>query len=166
MNEQEILDHWTAGRNLDQQGSDIARILIFDEVAAQQSLGATEFKMPAIIIDTLKKECPAYNLPTVEEWRKTAVMSRADFAVVAAQQGWITEQEAEAWVASASIPSAVADVIGSMPEAMRFKARIEVLGLATIPRRSGILHSLMAEKGVTEAVMDGVFGVSAALLTP
>jgi len=158
MNKQEILDHWTAGRNLDKQGSGIARILIFDEVAAQQSLGVTKFEMPAQIVDTLKKECPAYIPPTVEEWRKTAVMSRADFAVIAAQQGWITEQEAEAWVASASIPSAVADVIGSMPEAMRFRARIEVLGLATIPRRSGILHSLMAEKGVEDEEMDSLFG--------
>jgi len=158
MNKQEILDHWTADRNLDEATSDIARILIFDEVAAQQSLGVTKFEMPAQIIDTLKKECPAYNPPTVEEWRKTAVMSRADFAVVAAQQGWITEQEAEGWVASASIPSVVSGVIGSMPEAMRFKARIAVLGDTIIPRNSLLMAALMAEKGVTETEMDDIFG--------
>lgn len=158
MNKQEILDHWTAGRNLDEATSDIARILIFDEVAAQQSLGATEFEMPEIIIDTLKKECPAYNPPTIEEWRETAVMSRADFAVVAAQQGWITEQEAEEWVASSSIPSVVSGVIGAMPETLRFKARIAVLGDAIIPRNSLLMAALMAEKGVADADMDVIFG--------
>lgn len=160
MNKQEILDYWTAGRSLDQRGSEIARILIFDEVAAQQSLGVTKFEMPAIIIDTLKKECPAYNPPTIEEWRKTAVMSRADFAVIAAQQGWITEQEAEEWVASASIPSVVSGVIDAMPEEMRFKARIAVLGDTIIPRNSGILYALMAEKGVEDEEMDSLFGLT------
>jgi len=158
MNKQEILDHWTAGRNLDEATSDIARILIFDEVAAQQSLGVTKFEMPAQIVDTLKKECPSYIPPTVEEWRKTAVMSRADFAVVAAQQGWITEQEAEEWVASASIPSVVSGVIDAMPEEMRFKARIAVLGDTVIPRGSPLMVALMAEKGVADAEMDVIFG--------
>lgn len=84
-------------------------------------------------------------------------MSREKFAVLAAGQEWITEDDAEAWVAGNSIPSVALTAINSRPEAERFKLRLSVRSQAIIRRNDMLIGVLMALKSVSATDMDELF---------
>ena len=93
----------------------------------------------------------------LEQERATMQMSREKFAVIAVGQEWITEDDAEAWVAGNSIPSVALTAINSRPEAERFKLRLSVRSQAIIRRNDMLIGVLMALKSVSATDMDELF---------
>ncbi len=95
--------------------------------------------------------------PTLEQERLTMQMSRQRFAVLAAGQDWITEAEAEDWVAGNAIPSIALEAINSRPEGERFKLRLSVRAQNTINRNDMLIGVLMIMQSVSETDMDELF---------
>jgi len=107
-------------------------------------------------------------VPTVEEAadaltakRSAASMTRAAFAIGAANAGWITETEAEDWGAGVALPPIAADAIATLPEADRFVMRMSVRTRQRIWRTDTLVLILMAAQKpkVTAKQMDTFFGV-------
>lgn len=93
----------------------------------------------------------------LEQERAAMQMSREKFAVIAAGQEWITEDDAEAWVAGNAIPSVALTAINSRPEGERFKLRLSVRSQAIIRRNDMLIGVLMALKSVSVTDMDELF---------
>jgi len=95
--------------------------------------------------------------------RSAATVTRAEFAVGAANAGWITETEAEEWGAGVSIPTIAANAIFTLPEADRFAMRMSVRTRQKIWRTDTLVLILMAaqEPQVTVEQMDAIFGIGA-----
>ena len=93
--------------------------------------------------------------------RNATSMSRAAFAIGAANAGWITENEAEDWAAGVSIPTIAANAISTLPEADRFVMRISVRTRQKIWRTDTLVLILMAAQDpqVTAEQMDTFFGI-------
>ena len=89
--------------------------------------------------------------------RAAMQMSREKFAVLAAGQDWITEAEAEDWVAGNVIPSIALEAINSRPEGERFKLRLSVRAQNTIHRNDMLIVVLMTLMSVWETEMDELF---------
>ena len=94
---------------------------------------------------------------TIEQERAAMQMSREKFAVIAAGQEWITEDEAEDWVAGNVIPSIALEAINSRPEGERFNLRLSVRSQAIIRRNDMLIGVLMAQEEVPHADMDKLF---------
>ena len=93
--------------------------------------------------------------------RKDTSLTRAAFAIGAANAGWITETEAEDWAAGVSIPTIAAKAISTLPEADRFVMRMSVRTRQKIWRTDKLVLILMAAQDpqVTAEQMDTFFGI-------
>lgn len=93
------------------------------------------------------------------EWRATAHMPRAEFAIAAAQFGLVTEEEAEEWAAGTALPEIVKTTIAdALPPEAQLSARITARTQTTIGREADLIPLLAAAKGLTEAEVDALFG--------
>jgi len=95
----------------------------------------------------------------IAQSRADASMSRRDFAVLSAKQGWITEAEAMEWAGGNGIPAIAASAIGTLPEDDQFEMRMSVLTRTKVWRTDTLVRMLMAVKKVTDAQMDAHFGI-------
>ena len=98
----------------------------------------------------------------LKEKRANAFMSRAEFAIVSAMQGWITEAEALSWAGGASIPAFVEDLIDRyVPAEERLAAKVLAVTASSVRRDADLVALLMLNKKekVTDAEMDAVFGI-------
>jgi len=95
--------------------------------------------------------------PTLAQERTAMQMSRQKFAVLAAEQGWVTEDEALGWLAGNSIPQVAEDAIASQDKEVRFVLRSKVMSQAVIYRNDMLIGVLMKTKNVSELDMDELF---------
>ncbi|WP_299686672.1 hypothetical protein [uncultured Tateyamaria sp.] len=92
--------------------------------------------------------------------RRTSRLTRTEFALRAASQGWISEIEAEDWAAGAGMPQFVADTIETgVPPDERLAVRIAVRTQTHIGRMDRLVPLLMEARGVTDESMDAVFDI-------
>ena len=112
-----------------------------------------------MIINVPSAESPA----ALATRRNATSMTRAAFAIGAANAGWITETEAEEWGAGVAIPTIAANVIATLPEADRFVMRMSVRTRQRIWRNDTLVLILMAAQDpqVTAEQMDTFFGIGA-----
>ena len=96
----------------------------------------------------------------IAQSRADASMSRRDFAVLSAKQGWITEAEAMEWAGGNGIPAIAASAIGTLPEDDQFEMRMSVLTRTKVWRTDKLVRMLMAIKNVSPESMDNHFGVA------
>jgi len=106
--------------------------------------------------DTVNENAPSFK-QTIEQERTTMQMSREKFAVIAAGEGWVTEQAAEDWAGGSAIPSIATTAINTRPAGERLKLRIQVRTQAAIFRNDMLIGVLMAQESVTAAEMDELF---------
>ncbi|MGB1254074.1 MAG: hypothetical protein ACPG8W_25920 [Candidatus Promineifilaceae bacterium] len=115
------------------------------------------------LVDMSVKELAAVKLATMEsidERRNNSTMSRSKFAIISAQAGWITEDEALAWVGGTAIPKFVYDIITSyIPKDKQLAMKVAVLTQENIGRMNTLIPMLMSAKGISDGEMDSVFGV-------
>lgn len=96
-------------------------------------------------------------------WRRSHTrISREHVALTFADRGWLTPEEALAWIGGSAIPSKVDTVIGELPIDFQLLARIRCLSEPTVARKSLVLDALIVAFETTEADMDSVFGIEAA----
>lgn len=119
-------------------------------------------------VDTLDHVKPSDALvvepqASIEDERNNSTLTRAAFAIGAANAGWITETEAEEWGAGVAIPSIAANAIAALPEADRFAMRVSVRTRQKIWRTDTLVLILMAAQDpkVTAEQMDTFFGIGA-----
>jgi hypothetical protein len=91
-------------------------------------------------------------------WRTNAYMSRRDFAVLSANSGWITKNEAKAWAGGNTIPPIATNVIATLPAGNQFAMEMSVLTRTRIWRTDSLVLMLMAVKEVAPTQMDLLFG--------
>ena len=106
--------------------------------------------------DIVDEDAPSFT-QTIEQERATMQMSRQNFAVVAAGEGWLSDLEAEDWAAGVSIPSIASNAINSLPIEERLALRIQVRTQAIIRRNDMLIGVLMAQEEVPHADMDRLF---------
>jgi len=107
---------------------------------------------------------PSTESPAVLATRRNATsMTRALFAIGAANAGWVTETEAEEWAAGVAIPTIAANAIATLPEADRFAMRMSVRTRQKIWRTDTLVLILMTAQDpkVTAEQMDTFFGIGA-----
>jgi len=97
----------------------------------------------------------------VADKRNATSITRAAFAIGAANAKWITETEAEDWGAGVAIPKIAAAAIATLPESERFVMRMSVRTRQNIWRNDALVLVLMAAQKpkVTAEQMDKFFGV-------
>jgi hypothetical protein len=91
-------------------------------------------------------------------WRASAYLYRDEFAVVAAGNGWVTDDEAEAWAGGNANPPSFLAIIGGLPEGERLAARVTSLTRATVRRDSPLIVALAVSHGVDDEGLDMAFG--------
>jgi hypothetical protein len=97
----------------------------------------------------------------IEELRAEAEMTRRDFALLTAAQGWVTEAEALAWVGGTAIPGWVEQIIDTnIPAADRLLVKAQTLTDPTVRRMGALMPRLQAAKGVTDEELDALFGIA------
>jgi len=69
---------------------------------------------------------------------------------------WITEADGEAWLAG-TLPSAVLEVISSLPTEMQFPAKVRALRPSMIVRADPLVAALAAYEGKTPEELDEFF---------
>lgn len=81
------------------------------------------------------------------------------FAFIAglAEFGFITDAEADAWVARNALPLVVETVLATRPSAERRAARMRALGMSQAERRSALLMAALDTVGADEADRDDLF---------
>lgn len=94
------------------------------------------------------------------EWRETAEMDRATFAVAAFVAGWLSEDDAEAWGAGGELPEAVADEIAdcTADPVGALKARIAARSGPTLARNGAAILAFQAGLEIADEDVDAVFG--------
>lgn len=94
---------------------------------------------------------------TLEQERAAMQMSRGQFAVVAAGEGWVSDLEAEDWAAGVSIPSIASKAINSRPIEERLALRIQVRTQLVVHRNDLLIGVLLAQEEVSRTDMDKLF---------
>lgn len=111
-------------------------------------------------------EAPAASPPTLEEVRAATTLPRAEFADRAADAGYITDDEAEAWAGGTAIPEWVADAIdeaiadGAIDASERRSVRIAVLTQERIGRTDRLIPILAQAANLNDEQVDALFGIS------
>ena len=97
--------------------------------------------------------------PTPEELRPSMVLTRAQFALVSAGAGLITEAEALAWAGGTSLPQFATDAIDAAPltAAEKLATKIDSLTAANVRRNAPMIALLGASLGMTDAQIDALF---------
>jgi len=94
-------------------------------------------------------------------------LSFAQLVVGLTEQGWITDTEADAWLAGNALPAAVEAAIMSIPEVLedgsrpRLRAKARALRPSTIARDNELLIMMSHMQGATSEQLDEVFRVYA-----
>jgi len=91
--------------------------------------------------------------------REQGEMERFDFAVAAAEAGFVTYAEAAAWAAGNSMPAGVQAVVDAMPAEDQGLATVEVLARPIIRRNAPMMASLMIAFNTDDAGVDALFGI-------
>lgn len=77
--------------------------------------------------------------------------------------GYITEAEAEVWIARNALPTSTLAAIAELPESSRTAARLGTLGMTTAHRLSPVLAAAMALAQADDAERDQLFRFAATL---
>lgn len=110
--------------------------------------------------------------PTVEQLlaveRGRMELSFAQFIIGLTEQGWITEAEADAWLAGSALPAAVTAAISQIPaqageQKPRLRAKARALRPSTVVRTNELLALMAAQRGATGAQLDDLFRTYAAI---
>lgn len=114
---------------------------------------------------------PAAPPPTPEEAlgmeRSLMRLSFSQFVVGLAEQGWITEVEAGAWLSANALPAAVEAALSSLPETTedgskpRLRARARALRPTEIERTNELLLMMAAMQGASAEQLDQFFRIYA-----
>jgi len=91
--------------------------------------------------------------------RSDAEMSRYDFALAAANAGYITHAEASQWVVGNAIPQAVQGVLDGLPAEQVGVATMEVLARPTVRRDAPIMVGIAAAFNTDDSGLDALFGI-------
>ena len=90
-------------------------------------------------------------------------MSFSQGVIGLTEQGWITEQEADDWLAALALPAVVQAVIASLPDALpdgakpRLRARARALRPTAFSRTDALFVLMAALRGVTPEQTDDFF---------
>lgn len=92
--------------------------------------------------------------------REKATITRRDFALAAATEGWITEEEALAWAGGTQIPAWVTALIDNgIPQEHRLRMKLEVLSNDEFTRLGALMPLLQAEVNTTDEKIDQIYGI-------
>jgi hypothetical protein len=91
--------------------------------------------------------------------RDKAEMDRLTFATRAAQDEYLSFEEAAAWAAGNSVPAAVQGVLDTLPEDERGPALIDVLSRQVIKRTGNLMPAIAAAFQTDDAGLDALFGI-------
>ena len=91
--------------------------------------------------------------------RDKAEMDRLNFAIRAAQSGYLSFEAAAAWAAGNSVPAAVQGVLDALPEDERGPALIDVLSRQVIKRTGNLMPAIAAAFKTDDAGLDALFGI-------
>lgn len=95
-------------------------------------------------------------------WRDTAELDREGFAVAAWERAWITETEAEQWLAGNAIPAIAQTALDSIADpTARARAKISIFGQQYIRRKSTLILTIQTQQGISDADLDDAFGFEA-----
>jgi hypothetical protein len=91
--------------------------------------------------------------------RDKAEMDRLTFAVRAAQNEYLSFEDAAAWAAGNSVPAAVQAVLDTLPEEQRGPALVDVLSRQVIKRTGNLMPAIAAAFQTDDAGLDALFGI-------
>lgn len=133
--------------------SDVTRtsgILAFS-VIDPQGLGLpTEGR--AVTIDWTKKQT------AIGRARAAMVQAKEEFAAACVERGVLSEEEADAWLSTGTLPAFAVAAAASLPtEAARRRARFKMKTASLIQRTSPLIAALRQAKGLTDAQVDALF---------
>lgn len=94
---------------------------------------------------------------SLTDWRAGAFMSKAAFLKALVGAGILTATDAVA-AARGEVPPGFAAIIAAMPEAAQLEAQIEWGAVANVTRENPFINAVAAAAGVSEAVLDQIFG--------
>lgn len=132
-----------------------------EETVDNSTTSFTESKKEIIVnSDSVVKRKTITDIP-IETLRSRASIARGQFALIAKQQGWITEAEALAWAGGTAIPSWVEAIIDTnVAVEDRLDTKIKVLTDLTVKRTGNLMPMLQAEKSVSDNDLDVIFGIA------
>lgn len=95
-------------------------------------------------------------------------LSFAQFVVGLTETGWITDAEAEAWLAGNALPAGVELALGQIPaqaggQKPRLRARARALRPSVVMRNNELLAMMAAQRGATAEQLDDMFRTYAAI---
>lgn len=94
--------------------------------------------------------------------RALMTLTFAQLLIGLVAEGWISEQEGEAWLAG-TLPAAVLAVIGTLPQGQRFAAKARAARPSVIERLDPLVVALAAAQGKSDAQLDAFFAAYAAV---
>jgi hypothetical protein len=89
-------------------------------------------------------------------------ISFAQLLIGSVTDGWITEAEAEAWIAG-TLPAAILTLIATLPVEQRFAVKARALRPSIIVRADPLVNAFGQAQGKTPAEIDAFFIMCAAL---
>lgn len=99
---------------------------------------------PNFVAQTFNSDSPIPNL------------TFAQLLIGLVSEGWITEQEGEAWLAG-TLPAAVSGLIATLPANQRFVAKARASRPSEVVRSDSLVVALGAAQGKTSAELDTFF---------
>lgn len=101
---------------------------------------------------------PAIEPDPVIAWRQSATLSRAQFCVAVKRLGLLSASEAKA-AAKGEWPQTFADALAELPSAIDpDEAEIVWASVSVVDRNDPVLAAVAADKGVSDAQLDAMFG--------
>jgi hypothetical protein len=109
--------------------------------------------------ELVEKAPPPFPTPEQELTTERAGMSLtfAQMLIGLVREGWITEQQGEAWLVDRQLPATFAALISTMPSGQRFEAKARAIQPSVILRNDPIVSALAALEGKTQEQLDGFF---------
>jgi hypothetical protein len=110
------------------------------------------------IFDAASKEAAPYVAPPASDRRGSTAVSRADFCIALVTHGLLTAPDAIA-AAKGDWPQVFANALSGLPQAQQVAAQITWATAAEIHRLHPLILAVQAKIGLTDAQVDGLFGL-------
>jgi len=105
---------------------------------------------------------PEPDPPTIEEIREGMSMSFAQLLTGLVEEGWVTEDEGDAWL-EGKRPAVVNALIAQLPKKIRFRAKARATLPSTVLRNNELVIALAQAEGKSPEEIDDFFRKYAAV---
>lgn len=89
-----------------------------------------------------------------------AAITFRQLVIGAVRSGWITGDEADAWVSRTALPAVVTNVLSTLPLAERIEARVTLLSMTHAYRDDTLMTAVAGAVGASDTDLDRFFRVS------